>query len=440
MRILIVDDEQIQRDSLAGFLKHAGHQVFTADSGGNALALLQKEQIEIVLTDYKMPGMTGAQLLHDIRRRYPNIVVLLITAFGTIETAVNAMKAGAWDFLTKPIDLDILEGQLDAIAAFFKGQAKAKSHSTLSTTSDFVAVDEQMVKLFQQAERLAQSNATVLITGETGTGKEVLARFIHDHSTRKNNHFIAVNSAALPGNLVESELFGHEKGAFTGASAQRIGRFEEADKGTLFLDEIGDVPQDVQVKLLRFLQEGEIQRVGGNKTIKTNARVISATNVDLQQAVKDGTFREDLYYRINVVRIPIPALRDRRQDIIPLADFFIRKITSRENLELLHLSESAKQALLTYTFPGNIRELQNIIERACLLADSGVIDASDLAFEQSYSPVAEAENLPDYLASLERDLIVSTLQETKGNQSECARRLGISERVLRYKLGKYGVR
>lgn len=440
MRILIVDDEQIQRDSLAGFLKHAGHQVFTAESGGSALVLLQREPVEIVLTDYKMPGMTGAQLLHDIRRRYPNIVVLLITAYGTIETAVNAMKAGAWDFLTKPIDLDILENQLDAIAAFFRDQTKAKTKLTPTTPGDFVAVDEQMVHLFQQAERLAQSNATVLITGETGTGKEVLARFIHEHSQRKNQPFIAVNSAALPGNLVESELFGHEKGAFTGASAQRIGRFEEADTGTLFLDEIGDLPQDVQVKLLRFLQEGEIQRVGGNKTIKTNARVISATNVDLQQAVKEGTFREDLYYRINVVRIPIPALRDRRQDIVALADHFIQKISAREKITPAGLTDSAKQLLLAYAFPGNIRELQNIMERAVLLSLNGTIESTDLAFERAITVSQETENLPDYLATLERDLIVTTLQETKGNQSECARRLGISERVLRYKLGKYGVR
>jgi len=440
MRILIVDDEQIQRDSLAGFLKHAGHQVFTADSGGNALALLQQELIEVVLTDYKMPGMTGAQLLHDIRRRYPNIVVLLITAFGTIETAVNAMKAGAWDFLTKPIDLDILENQLKAIASFFKEQTQTKSKLTPFVTGEFVAVDEQMVKLFQQAERLAQSNATVLITGETGTGKEVLAQFIHTHSPRKKNPFIAVNSAALPGNLVESELFGHEKGAFTGAAAQRIGRFEEADKGTLFLDEIGDLPPDVQVKLLRFLQEGEIQRVGGNKTIKTDTRVISATNVDLKQAVFGGTFREDLYYRINVVRIQIPALRDRRRDIIPLAEFFSQKVAQRERLSPVALTESAKQALLTYAFPGNIRELQNLMERAVLLTDSGQIDTLDLAFEQPLAAVPASENLPDYLATLERDLIMTTLTASNGNQSECARRLGISERVLRYKLGKYGVR
>ena len=440
MRILIVDDEQIQRDSLAGFLKHAGHQVFTADSGGNALALLQQELIEVVLTDYKMPGMTGAQLLHDIRRRYPNIVVLLITAFGTIETAVNAMKAGAWDFLTKPIDLDILENQLKAIASFFKEQTQTKSKLTPFVTGEFVAVDEQMVKLFQQAERLAQSNATVLITGETGTGKEVLAQFIHTHSPRKKNPFIAVNSAALPGNLVESELFGHEKGAFTGAAAQRIGRFEEADKGTLFLDEIGDLPPDVQVKLLRFLQEGEIQRVGGNKTIKTDTRVISATNVDLKQAVLGGTFREDLYYRINVVRIQIPALRDRRRDIIPLAEFFSQKVAQREHLSPVALTESAKQALLTYAFPGNIRELQNLMERAVLLTDSGQIDTLDLAFEQPLAAVPASENLPDYLATLERDLIMTTLTASNGNQSECARRLGISERVLRYKLGKYGVR
>lgn len=441
MRILVVDDEQIQRESLAGFLKNIGHQVFTADSGGNALAILEQEPVEVVLTDFKMPGMTGAQLLHDIRRRYPAIVVILITAYGTIDTAVNAMKAGAWDFLTKPVDLDILESQLTAISDHFKTRKKsAESHALLDMDRDtYIAVDEKMVKLFQQAERLAQSNATVLITGETGTGKEVLARFIHHQSPRRDKPFVAVNSAALPGNLVESELFGHEKGAFTGASAQRIGRFEEADKGTLFLDEIGDLPQDVQVKLLRFLQEGELQRVGGNKTFKTDTRVISATNVNLKLAVQEGSFREDLYYRINVVQLRLPPLRDRRKDIIPLAEFFIAKVSARENLNPPNLSDEAKQALLGYAFPGNIRELHNLMERAVLLTTGDQITGDELAFEADYA-AAPGENLNDYLANLERDLIVTTLQEAAGNQSECARRLGISERVLRYKLDKYKIR
>ncbi|MCF7800872.1 MAG: sigma-54 dependent transcriptional regulator [Candidatus Marinimicrobia bacterium] len=442
MRILIVDDEQVQRESLAGFLKNIGHQVFTADSGGNALAVLEKEPVEVVLTDFKMPGMTGAQLLHDIRRRYPSIVVILITAYGTIDTAVNAMKAGAWDFLTKPVDLDILESQLNAIRDYFKSQTKT-SRTPASPgleAEHYVAVDEKMVKLFQQAERLAASNATVLITGETGTGKEVLARFIHDHSPRKSGPFVAVNSAALPGNLVESELFGHEKGAFTGATGQRIGRFEEANKGTLFLDEIGDLPQDVQVKLLRFLQESEFQRVGGNKTLKTDTRVISATNVNLQQAVREASFREDLYYRVNVVQLHLPPLRERRQDIIALAEFFIRKVSDREGLTPPVLSESAKQALLAYSFPGNIRELQNIVERAVLLTTSQELSVEELALEQNSDPLTGGENLTDYLATLERDLIVNALQESGGNQSECARQLGISERVLRYKLGKYKIR
>lgn len=442
MRVLIVDDEQVQRESLAGFLKNIGHQVFTADSGGSALALLEKEPVEVVLTDFKMPGMTGAQLLHDIRRRYPSIVVILITAYGTIDTAVNAMKAGAWDFLTKPVDLDILENQLNAIQDYFKNQVKAQSASTYSgpPTENYVAVDPKMVKLFQQAERLAASNATVLVTGETGTGKEVLARFIHDHSPRKSSPFVAVNSAALPGNLVESELFGHEKGAFTGATGQRIGRFEEADKGTLFLDEIGDLPLLVQIKLLRFLQESEFQRVGGNKTIRTDTRVISATNVDLKQAVQEGSFREDLYYRVNVVQLQLPPLRERHQDIIPLAEFFIRKVCDRERLTPPALSESARQALLAYTFPGNIRELQNIVERAVLLTTSPELTVDELSLEQDSEPITGGENLTDYLATLERNLILEALQNAGGNQSECARQLGISERVLRYKLGKYKIR
>ena len=439
MNILVVDDEQAQRESMAGFLKKLGHTAATAASGEDALHLLSSQPFDLLISDFRMPGMTGAQLLRKVRLQYPTVVVILLTAYGTIETAVDAMKGGSWDFLTKPVDLDLLENQLHDIESYLK-RTRGMPIPAEITDISMIAHDPQTLQLIDQAKRVAPSKAAILITGETGTGKEVLARLIHDHSDRKEKPFVAVNCAALPSNLVESELFGHEKGAFTGATSQRVGRFEEAEDGTLFLDEIGDLPQDVQVKLLRFLEAGEFQRVGSNKQIQSNTRIISATNVELSTAVEGGDFREDLYFRLNVVRLHVPPLRERKGDVIPLAEHFLATISKREGRDITACDENARETLLGYAFPGNIRELRNVVERAVLLCQGPKITAQDLDLPKPLSTAKPAKRLTDAVAILEQDLIAKTLAESNYNQSECARRLGISERVLRYKIQKYDLR
>ena len=299
-KILIVDDEKSQRDSLAGFLQKLGYQVVTADSGQTALAHMYTHPVDIVLSDYKMPYMTGLDLLKEVKVRHPSAILVLITAFGTVDIAVNSMKAGAWDFLTKPVNLDELEGMITGIETYLAFQRKADDSepAEIRGANDYLTEDPVMLKILDQAKRISSSQVTVLITGETGVGKEVLAKYIHAHSSHSKKTMVAVNCAALPSHLIESELFGHEKGAFTGATSQRVGRFEEAHKGTLFLDEIGDLPLEMQTKLLRFLQSGEFQRIGNNKVFKSDVRIIAATNVDLLHAIEIGEFREDLYYRL----------------------------------------------------------------------------------------------------------------------------------------------
>ena len=438
-KLLIVDDERLQRDSLAGFLKKIGYDVSTADSAQTALAHMHRHPVDIVLSDYKMPYMTGADLLKEVKSRHPNVILVLITAFGTVDIAVNAMKSGAWDFLTKPVDLDQLETLLKGIEDHIHS---SKNPNTISIEQDseamdFLAKDPVMLGLLQQAQRVADSQVTVLITGETGVGKEVLAEFIHQHSSRRKQPMVAVNCAALPSHLIESELFGHEKGAFTGATATRIGRFEEAHEGTLFLDEIGDLPLDMQTKLLRFLQSGEFQKIGENKVLKSDVRVIAATNVDLLHAIQIGEFREDLYYRLNVINLEIPPLRSRPDDIKVLADYFLEKFGLREGRSGMTLSSKALEALQSYHFPGNVRELGNLLERAVLLCNDPEILADGLNLQNNPNEKAISGKLKDSVGGLEVDLIKRTLDEAGGNQSECARRLGISERVLRYKLQKY---
>jgi DNA-binding NtrC family response regulator len=436
--ILVVDDEKNQRESLAGYLRNLNYDVSTENSAQTALAYLYKHPTNIVLTDFKMPYMSGADLLAEIQSRHPKTVVVIMTAYGTIDIAVDAMKNGAYDFLSKPVDLDALEHMLKDITLFLKKDtAKLKSSSL---DDEVISRDEKMAKLFQQALKIASTQASVLISGETGTGKEVLAEYVHRHSKRSDKKMITVNCAALPPNLIESELFGHAKGSFTGATEDRKGRFEDAHEGTLFLDEIGDLPLDIQVKLLRFLQSGEFQKVGSNTALKSNVRVIAATNVDLQNAVAMGNFRQDLFYRLNVIQLEIPALRVRKDDILPLTEYFIRKIALRESLPLAVLDASAKEALLSYGFPGNVRELGNVIERATLLCSASTIEKGDLYFQQEMSVSTDPTDLKGNVRQLERDLIITTLADSNGNQSECARRLGVSERVLRYKLQKFGLK
>jgi DNA-binding NtrC family response regulator len=437
--ILIVDDEQLQRDSLAGFLKKIGYHVTTADSAQTALAHMYTHPVDIVLSDYKMPYMTGADLLKEVKSRHPNVILVLITAFGTVDIAVDAMKSGAWDFLTKPVDLDQLESLLKGIETHIQASRDSQNVSIEEDSEEmgFLARDPVMLGLLQQAKRVSGSQATVLITGETGVGKEVLAEYIHQHSPRSKHAMVAVNCAALPSHLIESELFGHEKGAFTGATTTRVGRFEEAHEGTLFLDEIGDLPLDMQTNLLRFLQSGEFQRIGENKILKSDVRVIAATNVDLLHAIELGEFREDLFYRLNVINLEIPPLRNRPEDISLLSEYFLKKFSVREGRSEIKLSAEAAHALKTYHFPGNVRELGNMLERAVLLCQGPEILAEGLNLQRNVVEKITSGKLKDSVGDLEVDLIKNTLAKVGGNQSECARRLGISERVLRYKLQKY---
>jgi DNA-binding NtrC family response regulator len=390
------------------------------------------------------------QVLQAVKGINPEIDVVIITAYGTIETAVDAMKAGALDYITKPVEFDELLLLVDRVS---ERRTLIKENDILReqlgekgvTTDRIIYRGDKMSTLINMAGRVAASRATVLLQGESGTGKELLARLIHHLSPRSARRIIAVNCGALHENLLESELFGHEKGAFTGATARRIGRFEEADGGTLFLDEISELSPQVQVKLLRFLQEHEFQRLGGNQTFRTDVRVISATNRDLEQRVKEGAFREDLFYRLNVVMISIPPLRERKEDIPALIDHFLKRYADENGKEIQGISSEAQDVLLKYDYPGNVRELENIIERAVVIAREDVISVEDLPFRESMrEPIedrkAEEGLLRGSIEELEKKLIVDAMEKAGDHQSRAADLLGISERMLRYKLKKYGLK
>jgi two-component system NtrC family response regulator len=446
--ILIVEDEPFQREMLRDHLLREGHRVREAEDGDKALELLKGNAFDLLLLDYRMAGMNGIEVLKEARRLCPDAEAILITAYGAIETAVEAMKAGAADYLTKPIDLDELSLLIERIG----------KHRTLVRENDLlrqelgargVSTDAirfkspRMAELIQLAGRVASSQATVLIQGETGTGKELMARLVHQLSPRAHRPLVVVNCAAVPETLLESELFGHEKGAFTGAVQRRIGRFEQADGGTLFLDEIGELTLPVQVKLLRFLQDREFQRVGGERPLKADVRIISATHQNLEARVKEGLFREDLFYRIHVVTLKIPPLRERREDIPVLLDHFIEKYARENQKAIQGVSREARDQLMRYDYPGNVRELENIIERAVVISQDPVISTRELPFQECVDAEDSAESaapgkLQDALEDLERRMIRKSLEQARSNQSQAARLLGLSERMLRYKLKKYG--
>ncbi|HEX2868150.1 MAG TPA: sigma-54 dependent transcriptional regulator [Ignavibacteriales bacterium] len=444
--ILIVDDEKPQRESLGGYFRKKGFEILLAASGREGIASVKEKTVDIVLTDYRMPDMTGREVLLEIRKINPEIEVILMTAYGTIETAVEAMKDGAFYYLQKPVNLDELDILIER--SMMQKQLiseNKKLKEELAERFRFESIISQSRELEESlniAGRVAKSSAPVLIRGESGTGKELFARAIHFASERKDQPFVVVNCAALPETLLESEMFGYEKGAFTGADQRRIGRFEEAMEGTIFIDEIGDLPLLTQVKLLRVLQSGEFSRLGSNHVQKTKARIITATNRNLEELIRENKFREDFYYRINVVSIQIPPLRERKSDIPLLADYFIRKFCPLEK----QMSNEAMDLMLKYSYPGNVRELENIIQRACVLSRGDVITKHDLPLTMKpsvnekpagggFSP--RVGDLNEQTDALEKEIIEMALKETGGNQSKAARLLNISERNLRYKLLKF---
>lgn len=447
--ILVADDESSQRVVLVGYLKQKGYEVLEAKSAEEAIETAKKSIIDIILTDYKMPGKSGLDLLREVKKINPEISVVIITAFGTIEDAVKAMKEGAYDYLTKPIDLDeldlLVKRMIERQQLLSENKMLKEQLSDKYKLSGIIAESKKMEDVLSVAARVAESKASVLLRGESGTGKELLAKAIHFASPRKDKPFIAVNCAALNENLLESEMFGHEKGAFTGADKQRIGRFELADGGTLFLDEVGDLPLSTQVKLLRVLQEQKFERVGSSKTISVDVRVIAATNRDLSLLIQEGRFRDDLYYRLNVVTIEIPPLRQRREDVKPLIEFYSRKFSEETKFPFLSFSKEAVDKLLKYDYPGNVRELENIIHRAVVLSRGELVTVDEIAGNLDTQP-SEQElqssvmDLNRQVEQLEKKLVLKALDETKGNQTQAANLLGISERNLRYRLNKWGLK
>jgi DNA-binding NtrC family response regulator len=449
-RVLIAEDEKAQRDLLEGFLKKEGFSVQAVANGKEALQKLEGNDVDIALIDYKMPECDGLQTLQEIRRLYPDLPVVMMTAYGTVETAVASMKEGALDYLTKPIDLDelllIFQKVMERSNLIRENRELKAQLQERYTFNNIVYGSPKMEEVMGLVARVAPSQATVLIRGESGTGKEVIANAIHYASPRSGKPLVKVSCSAIPETLLESELFGHEKGAFTGAVQKRIGRFEEANGGTIFLDEIGDLSPGTQVKLLRILQEKEFQRLGSNLSLKTDVRVIAATHRNLEEAMKQSLFREDLYYRLNVITIQLPPLRERREEIPLLIDYFLKKYSKENQKSISDISKEARALLLRHPYPGNVRELENFIERAVVLCRGEVIATRDLPFhlqeeksERSWEFPEKEKSLPESLEEIERDLIVRALHQHQGIQTKAAESLGISERVLRYKIKKYGI-
>jgi two-component system NtrC family response regulator len=444
-RILVVDDEPAQRELVAGFLRKQGFDVTEADGGRAALTRFQHEPFDLVLTDQRMEHLSGLDLLRAVRAMTPEAGVIVMTAYGTIETAVAAIQTGASDYLTKPLNLDTLLHRIHAVRERQRlvtenrelREALAERHRVEGVIGESGAMQE----VLSMVRRAAASDATVLVRGESGTGKELIARALHHASPRAVGPLVKVNCAALPESLLESELFGHEKGAFTGAVATRKGRFELADGGTLFLDEIGDLPLHLQVKLLRVLQEREFERVGSSRPIAVNVRLVAATHRPLEALVREGRFRDDLYYRINVVTITLPPLRERREDLPLLIEHFLRTFAVRNAKTIRGLTRDARETLLRYDYPGNVRELENLIERAVVLTRDDAISLADLPLtlhEPAAEPAAPA-TLTAAVEGLERRMIRDALDRAGGVQTRAADLLGVSERVLRYKLRKYGL-
>jgi two-component system, NtrC family, response regulator AtoC len=445
-RILIVDDEEQMRDLLVKVLEKHGYQVAVCGNGTEALAFLEKEPMDLVVTDVRMPGMSGMEALRAIKELNPEIVVLIMTAFGSIDQAVQAVKDGAYDYINKPFKIDemllTIEKALEERRLRHEVTTLRQELRTRYRFENLIGKSRAMQDVFSLIEQVAGSRSTVMIYGKSGTGKELVAKAVHYNSPRVSKAFVAVNCAAIPSELLESELFGHEKGSFTGAVATKIGKFELATGGSLFLDEVGSMRLDLQAKILRALQEREIERVGGTRTIKIDVRVIAATNRELKKAVDDGTFREDLYYRLNVVPITLPDLKDRQEDIPLLANHFVQKFSQESNPNIHEISKEAMATLLSHSWPGNVRELENVIERAVTLGRGPAIQPADLPphLAGGADPLERALAKEATLEDLERDYISVILRRTKGHQIRAASILGIDRRTLYRKIRRYNLK
>jgi nitrogen regulation protein NR(I) len=466
-KILIVDDDADIRRAFRRNLERDGQQVVEAGDGHDAIRQVAVERPDLVVMDIRMGGTSGLETLRKLRELNPKLLIIMMTAYGTTQTAIEAMKHGAFDYVLKPLDVPKLKALIDSALKSARAMREVVSYQPLLATEDYaegiVGKSDAMQQVFKLIGQVSMSEATVLITGESGTGKELVARAIYHHSKRAERSFMAINCAAIPENLLESELFGHEKGAFTGAADRRIGKFEQCDGGTIFLDEIGDMPLSTQTKILRVLQNGEFQRVGGNQTFHVDVRVFAATNKEPEQLVAEKKFREDLYYRLNVVRIHLPSLRERREDIPLLVDYFLQKLAKSGQLPSKDrkISPQAMLLLEKHDWPGNVRELENVIERAAVVAHSDALLTDDLPVEiRAPKPAvvapeeiqttvdtavqrlfALARNDPKLkiVAAVERELIIRALEETGGNQVQAAKLLGMTRATLRKRVEKFGI-
>jgi two-component system nitrogen regulation response regulator GlnG len=472
-KLLLIDDEADVQYSFRRIFDSPDIEIATASSGEEGLRLIPKFQPDLVMMDVRMTGMTGLETLRRVRQTDAKLPVIIMTAYGTTQTAIEAMKLGAYDYVLKPFDVPKLKALVGNALEASRAMKKVVSYQPLLESEDYdigiVGRTEPMQDVFKLIGQLAMSDATALITGESGTGKELIARAIYHHSKRSDKAFLAINCAAIPENLLESELFGHEKGAFTGASAQRIGKFEQCNGGTLFLDEIGDMTPATQTKILRVLQNGTFERVGGNTPIKVDVRIIAATNKPLEQAVADKQFREDLFYRLNVVRLHVPPLRERRADIPLLVEYFLQKIAQKNKQAVKAITDEALRALEGYDWPGNVRELENVVQRALVVSKGDAILSGDLpteiskqlrtevreaataetgtplvagdtaAIAQALFQLARRDPKLKVIPFLEREMVIHALKETKGNQVQAAKILGITRATLRKRIEKFGI-
>ena len=445
--ILIIEDEAKMRRLLELNLSEDGFTTLSAGDAESGLKLLERESVDLVVTDLKLPGMGGLDFLQAIKQVNPALPVVVMTAYGSVETAVDAMKRGASDYVLKPFSLAemrmVVRKELDVQKLRQENLSLREALGKRYQHPNVVAQSSRMQEVLATVERVALTNSTVLLGGESGVGKDLIARAIHEKSRRAAGPFIKINSTAIPENLIESELFGYEKGAFTGATTTKPGKFELADKGTIFLDEIGDIPLATQVKLLRVLQEREFERLGGTRLIKVDVRLIAATNRDLRAALEEGTFREDLYYRLNVVPIDIAPLRERREDIPELTNLFVARFSGDSGKPITGIASDAMQLLVSYHWPGNVRELQNVIERACALAQGPLLNVSDIHLDNLRGKAgAPADNFLPAGMTLEQwedEMIREALRRANNNKSQAARLLGLSRNALRYRLSKIGI-